>query len=276
MTSVTRDRTESPPADNGQRPAPVIVLTYAESGAGRLSSLLADHPDLSLTSATGLLPLCQQAAQTWQRADKRDFSALAATSTRAIASSVIISILASTGRPRWCEISTAHTDSAEIFLRLFPRTRFLCMHRSCADVIYSGLAANPWGLAESVFWPFAQRFPGNNVAPVAAYWAAHTEQLLEFEENHRTACGRVRYEDLVTEPAETAGRICEFLGLDSDDWPGREVAGAPGPPDHPDAPGGGAGVPSRMLPPALFDQVNKLLAKLAYPPLTGHPSGRPD
>lgn len=270
MPSVMRDHTGTLPGDNagnGQRPAPVIVLTYAESGAGTLSSLLAGHPDLSLTSATGLLPLCQQAAQTWQRTDQRDFTALAAASTRALASSVMTSILASTGRPRWCEISTAHTDCAEIFLRLYPGTRFLCMHRNCADVIYSGLQANPWGLAESVFWPFAQRFPGNNVAPLAAYWATHTEHLLEFEENHPAACGRVRYEDLTTEPAETADRICEFLGLDSANWPGREDAVGSGPPDPTDPPGGGARVPSRMLPPALFDQVNELLPKLSYPPL---------
>lgn len=250
----------------------VVVLTYAESGAARLRSVLAAHPDLSCTSGTGLLPLCEHAVRTWQIADKREgLSALAASSTRAFASSVMVSILASAGGLRWCEITTAPASCAQTFVRLYPRARFLCLHRHCADVIYSGLRASPWGLADSAFWPFTQRFPGNSVAAIAAYWAARTEPLLEFQEQHPDCCHRVRYEDLVADPGAIASEIRTFLGLAANrsavpGWPAgsqpEDVAA-----NMADAPGCGAEIPARLIPGVLLDQVNKLLAGLAYPPL---------
>jgi hypothetical protein len=268
---VTRDRAGQPRSDATNN-APVVVLTYAESGAARLRSVLAAHPDLSCTSGTGLLPLCEQAARTWQMADKREeLSALAAASTRAFASTVMTSILASAGGPRWCEITTAPASCAETFVRLYPRTRFLCLHRHCADVIYSGLQASPWGLADSAFWPFTQRFPGNSVAAIAAYWAARTEPLLEFQQRHPDCCHRVRYEDLVAHPGVIASEIRTFLGLAPDGsagpaWPACSQDGD-ATADTADAPGCGAKVPAGMIPGVLFDQVNKLLAGLAYAPL---------
>jgi protein-tyrosine sulfotransferase len=273
--TVTRDpaRRRSDATDN----TPVVVLTYAKSGADRLRSVLAAHPDLSCTSGTGLLSLCEQAARTWQIADKREeLSALAMASTRALASTVMTSILASAGGPRWCEITTASASCAETFVRLYPRTRFLCLHRHCADVIYSGLKASPWGLADSAFWPFTQRFPGNSVATIAAYWAARTEPLLEFQRRHPDRCHRVRYEDLVTDPGTTANEIRTFLCLAADGstgpaWPAGDQDGDITA-DTADAPGCGAKVPAGMIPGVLLDQVNKLLAGLGYTPLISRQS----
>jgi hypothetical protein len=271
--TVTLDRAGRQRNDTADN-APVVVLTYAESGATRLRSVLAAHPDLSCTSGTGLLPLCEQAARTWQIADKREgLSALAAASTRAFASSVMTSIVASAGGPRWCEITTASASCAETFVRLYPRTRFLCLHRHCADVIYSGLQASPWGLADSAFWPFTQRFPGNSVAAIAAYWAARTVPLLEFQEGHPDCCHRVRYEDLVAEPGVIASEIRTFLGLATNGsaLPGWPAGGQPGDVavNTADAPGCGMEVPVRMIPGMLLGQVNGLLAELAYSPFIG-------
>lgn len=271
MHTVTQDHAGQQRNDAADS-APVVVLTYAESGAARLRSVLATHPDLSCTSGTGLLPLCEQAVRTWQIADKREeLSALAAASTRAFAASVMVSILASAGGRRWCEITTAPPSCAETFVRLYPRTQFLCLHRHCTDVIYSGLKASPWGLADSAFWPFTQRFPGNSVAAIASYWAARTEPLLQFQEQHPDCCHHVRYEDLISQPDAIASEIRTFLGLAAD---GSAVSGCPAgsqPEDiaanTADSPGCGAEVPARMIPGVLLGRVNRLLAGLAYAPL---------
>jgi hypothetical protein len=88
------------PADPPSSSAPVIVLAPPYTGVSTLRSLLEGHPDLACTSGTGLLPLCEQAIATWSRADGRPAdtpSSLALTATRALATSVIISILAKEG-----------------------------------------------------------------------------------------------------------------------------------------------------------------------------------
>jgi len=152
--------------------APVIVLTYAHAGAEHLRPLLAGHLDLACTSGTGLLPLCQQAATTWRHVEGQPGSALselAAASIRALATSVITTVLAQTGKRRWCEFATAPPRSTETFLRLYPGTRIICLHRGCADVIRAALHASPWGLSGTSFAPFTAAYPGSTVAALAAY-----------------------------------------------------------------------------------------------------------
>ena len=113
--AAQHDRTRVEP-NSDVRDAPVVVLTYAHSGAARLQSLLASHPDLACTSGTGILPLCEQAAITWRSADDRagmTLSPLALASVRALATGIITSMLIRTGKRRWCELATASPMSAE-------------------------------------------------------------------------------------------------------------------------------------------------------------------
>jgi hypothetical protein len=104
-----------------RRAGPVIVMCYPYAGAGRLGSLLSQRQELACTSGTGLLPLCDQAALTWQQAERRlgPASALALASIRAFTGTVITTLLAREGTPRWCEITTASPASAETFLRVY-------------------------------------------------------------------------------------------------------------------------------------------------------------
>jgi hypothetical protein len=54
---IPHDRSEAPGRpDDPAHSIPVIVLASAHSGAGRLGSLLARHPDLACTAGTGILP----------------------------------------------------------------------------------------------------------------------------------------------------------------------------------------------------------------------------
>lgn len=275
MTTATRpagtwpapgyDHGRPGPGDPARRD-PVIVLTYAYSGAERLQSLLARHPELACTSGTGILPLCEQAAATWRNVDGRPegpLSALAITSTRALATGIITALLAQAGNRRWCELATASPVSAETFSQLYPGTRFLCLHRACPDVAHAALHTSPWGLAGPTFAPFNAAHPASSVAALTAYWTAHTGPLLAFEQAHPGNCRRVRYEDLATD-AE-ASQIFAFLGL-PDPSPGifdRADANDRAPhAGHPTVP-----IPAAQIPAPLLAQANQLNSKLSYPPL---------
>ena len=76
----------APGTDGAARSGPVIVLTYAQAGGGRLQSLLSAHAALACTTGTGLLAACDQAAAAWRQAEGRrqgSLSPLAAASVRA-------------------------------------------------------------------------------------------------------------------------------------------------------------------------------------------------
>jgi hypothetical protein len=253
------------------RAAPVIVLTSACSGADWLLSLLDRHPDLSCTSGTGILPLCEQAAAVWRNADGQaggPLSPLAAASTRALASGIITSVLAREGKRRWCEAATAPPRTAETFLQIYPGTSVLCLHRACPDVVRAILRASPWGIAGGGFAPFISAHPGSTVAALAGYWAAQTGDLLAFERAHPEACLRVRYEDLAAAPGDTLGKVASFAGIGEIGQQaapraenGAVAAAEPGNP----APQGP--LPVGQIPLALLTRVNDLLQKLDYPPL---------
>lgn len=272
--AIHDDGAASRPAGVAVRNAPVIVLTFPYSGAERWRSVLDSHPELACTSGTGILPLCGQAADAWRAADGQSsgrLSPLAISSVRALASGIITCILARTGKRRWCEFAVAPPSSAATFRELFPGTRFLCLHRACADVIAAALHASPWGLANPRFAPFVAAYPGSAVAALTAYWTACTQQLLDLEEAHPDWCQRVRYEDLDADPHAEA-RVFGFLGLETpgpgsagpaaDAWPGAGTSDV-----TPSGPGPRSAFPADQIPPPLLAKANGLMRRLGYPPL---------
>jgi hypothetical protein len=243
-----------------------VVLACAYSGVARIQRALSDSAQLACTSGTGVLPLCAQAAAAWQRVDNRDGppSSLALSSIRALASSMITAIVAGTGRSRWCEISFSPSAAAEIFLRLYPAAQFICLHRTCPDVIRAAIEANPWGLAGAGLGSFTAAYPGSSAAAVAAYWVECTESALDFQAAHPAACHQIRYEDLAGRPDLTTRDMFTFLGLD---------AASPSVTDgtasfaESGTPLGGAEVPASLLPRPLAERVNRLQQHLGYPPI---------
>lgn len=267
--------------DNAGPRSPIIVLGYAHNGAGFVQRLLSRNVNLACTSSTGLLPLCELAAATWQRVENREMplSPLAITSIRAMTGTMITTALAAAGKTRWCEIAFTHPRCAEIFRQVYPSAKFICLHRSCPGVIYSGVKANPWGLAGSAFQPFAVSYPGNAVAAIAAYWAAGTEPLLEFEQAHPYDCHRIRYEDILRNPAQEYAGISAFLSLEQGDPASgylidEELSYS--------AEGGDQStvesqIPIDWIPQPLMVRVNQLMARVGYQPIPRsgevHPPG---
>jgi hypothetical protein len=261
------------PATAGARApnSPIIVLSYPYAGAERVQDALAAGSRLACTSGTGILPQCAAAAETWRHIEGQqstDMSRLAEAATRGLVTAQIAAILASSGQPRWCELATAAPGAAETFLQIFPHAHFVCVHRSCLDVIRACVQANPWGLQGHGFRPFLLAYPGNSVAALAAYWVTCEEQLLAFERANEQAADGVRYEDVTSRPDHALAPVRAALGLGNTDGDGvspaqpewlAEPGDAPAEPD--------ATVPAEMIPEPLRQRITLLHAELGYPPL---------
>ncbi|MGH3169577.1 MAG: sulfotransferase [Trebonia sp.] len=244
--------------------APVIVLTYPHAGGEQLSARLARHPDLACTTGTGILPMCEQIAAAWRAVDGRPPgppSQLAETSTRALATSMITALLARQGKRRWCEVAIASPDAAGVFVRLFPGTRVVCLHRSGPDVVQAAVQAGSWGLAGPAYASFTSAHPASGTAALIAYWAARTTALMAFEQEHPGICQRVRYEDLA---GDSLSCLSEFLGLQDPGFrpaarlheeTAAEARGAAGP---------AAEFPAGPVPPSLLERANGLMENLGY------------
>jgi hypothetical protein len=252
------------------RAGPVIVLAYTGSGAGLLRSVLSAIPGLACTMATGILPLCHNAVSTWRTVNGRGgggSSPLAVTSARALAAALMTAILAREGGNRWCEFASAPPAAAETFLRLYPQTQFLLVHRRADAVVRAVIDGSRWGLEGPEFAPFVSASPASTVAALASYWATHTTQQLEFENAHPASCLRIRIEDLAADTQQVRSDIGDFLSLDATAVSPRLThnAGRSGPAARGPSP---AGIPVDHIPTSLLAQLDELHARLGYPPAT--------
>jgi hypothetical protein len=254
---------------NGQH-GPVIVLSYNYSGARRVQDVLAAGGSLGCTSGTGVIPLCEMAAESWRRVEGQTgqaMSQLAVSSIRALVMAQVTTILAVSGQNRWCELAAA-PSAAGFFQRVIPDARFVCVHRASLDVIRSAVQANPWGLPGPGLLPYLLSYPGNNVAALAAYWASSTEQLLAFETANPGVTHRIRYEDSTADRSQTLATVRAALGLNNAAVDGTAVLPS-GPPETAIAepPPSAPVIPAEMIPEPLREHISRLHADLGYPPL---------
>lgn len=247
---------------------PVVLLTYAHSGAQRVQAILAADTGLACTSGTGIIPQCAAAAETWRQIEDRDdhlMSGLAVSTIRGLVTAQATAILAGAGKARWCELTTGAPQAVQMFLQIFPHAAVLCVHRRCPDVIAATVQTSPWGLRSPALIPYLLSYPGNNVGATAAYWANSTDELLAFEKANPANTRRIRLEDVIAEPAAALIAVRDWLEL------GSPPHGLPQQyqPAEPEASPllSPAEVPAELIPAALRQRINRLHAELGYPPL---------
>lgn len=243
---------------------PIAAITYAHSGIVALGSSLAERYPVAWIQGPNLVQLCDRLVRDWQALEGRAHGApsrLAQTSVRSLVQTMITARLASDPAARWLTASVGAPAAAATFASLYPGGKFICLHRSCTDMIYSALAACRWGLAGTAFGfePFATAQAGNPVAALADYWATHTEAMLTFERDHPGRCVRVRYEDLAAAPDGTLAAVGTFLGL------GEHAAPGPRPATNGPAVGCGQDVPADRIPDHVLARINQLHESLGYP-----------
>jgi len=262
--SVGELQDRSVEAAGRSRAAPVIVMACAGSGTGRLRSVLSAFSELACSQGTGIVPLCHQAVSTWQLVDggaAGGLAPLAASSVRALCSTLTTVILAREGGSRWCEFTIAPPAAAQTFARLYPQARFLIAYCRADTVMRAVIGASRWGLEGPEFVPAVSAYPANPVAALASYWATRTAQQLEFEQAHPGICHRVRMEDLTADAAQAVAGINDFLALGGTD-PSLPYTHD----DHQDPPSGGD-LPLDRVPASLLSRVNELHRTLGYPPV---------
>jgi len=240
---------------------PVIVVGSAQSGVAVLRRALSAGGSVTWIDAPALVHLGHQIMRTWAMAEGRPngASALARTAASSLLDVLIAGRLAADGRGTWSATTVPEPgDGLEFFAGIVPAARFVCLHRRCDAVVRSVLSAHPWGIAAGIgFDKFVMRHPLSPAAAVAEYWAAHTAALAGFEAAHPDRCLRVRYEDMLADPAGTSSLMREFTGA------------------HVDLPVNSAGsqtadfmppVPE-LVPAELMSRVNDLMTGLGYPAL---------
>ncbi len=272
---------------------PIFVLCNARSGSTLLRFILDAHPEIACPPETNLPALCAQLATVWSLIEGAPLSAnrgdeppeipdAAITGIRDTMDRMVGSYLQRRGKKRYCDKSLGTARFAELMLRVYPEARFICLYRHPMDVIASGMEACPWGLNGYGFDPYAATTPGNSVMALARFWADNTAATLAAEEQFADRCLRVRYEDMVIAPEETAAGILRFLGAKP--APGISTACFSanrerfGPADYKiwytstvsaDSIGRGWSIPTALMGPPVLAAINELAGKLGYRPVDG-------
>jgi hypothetical protein len=288
MRPVEQLNPASTVSGDGRLMEPVFVLCMGRSGSTLLRLILDTHPDLACPPETNIPSLCSQLAVVWSLIEGAPLSPQRGDAPPAIPDAAIVGIrkcmdlmtvpyLARRGKRVYCDKSLGTAMHAELLIRIYPGTRFICLYRHPMDVISSGLEACPWGLNGYGFDQYIAGSPGNAVMALARYWHDEAHQIAMVEENHSDKCFRVRYEDMVRDPERTAADLFDFIGVEPVPGIAQSLFAGEherfGPADHKiwhtskissDSIGRSDSVPAALIPPPVLESMNQLLEKLGY------------
>jgi hypothetical protein len=283
----------APAGGPGRCESPVFVLTASRSGSTLLRFILDSHPRLACPPETSIAAACAQLSLSCDVLEHADDETRALDAPVAVGPEALAAVrdvvgraydsyLRRRGKQRWCDKSLDNFQYTDLITQLYPEAKFICLYRHCMDVVASAVEACPWGLHRFGLDAFAAQNVGNNVAAVGSYWMSTVQAILDFEERHPEACYRVRYEDLVSAPEETAAGIFSFLGEAQVPGITTECFDIPhegnGSGDEKlwftsgvsaDSMGRGVVVPADALPEGLRLAINGALAKLGYRTVEG-------
>jgi hypothetical protein len=201
-----------PPSSGGPHAEAIFLIGCQRSGTSLLRRIVDTHPRIACPPETAFIePILRGVREDRARKGFEGMGygedAVTAALARFVAS-FFEGYAASQGKPRWADKTPHHVDILEDLWRLFgPGARFVLIVRDGRDVAFS--------LSER-FYPAIQpavREAGGDVPLGAArFWVAQTEKILAFEASHPSACTRLRYEDLTTDPEATLRPVFAFLG----------------------------------------------------------------
>lgn len=267
---------------------PVFVLCIGRSGSTLLRLLLDTHPDLACPPETNIPALCSQLAVVWSLIEGAPLSLQRGDTPPTIPDAAIAGIrqtmdlmtvpyLERRGKKLYCDKSLGTAAYADLLMRIYPGTRFICLHRHPMDMISSGLEACPWGLNGYGFDAYIADSPGNAVMALARYWYDGASAIAAVEARFPDRCYRVRYEDMVRDPERIAAGMFDFMGVEVVPGIAEAVFSHEherfGPADHKiwytskisqDSIGRSDSLPIGLIPPPILESINGLLDKLGY------------
>jgi hypothetical protein len=272
---------------------PVYIVCNARSGSTLLRYLLDAHPDIACPAETKVTIAARTVLSVHNDLAGNPTTELlvkkhglpqptadSVAAARGVVAGLISEYLARNGKKVWCDKSLDTVHALDTIRRVFPRARFICLHRHAMDVVASLLESCRWGYAYFDLQPYVARHYNNVPQAMAEYWTARTKVMLALQQS-AALTHTVHYEHLVRDPEGTLTSILEFLGLARDDKLVRKMVEEAFHVEH--DPGGadwkipfataveqrsverGRAIPGDLIVPPVRDEMNALLARLRYP-----------
>ncbi len=278
---------------------PIFILSDARTGSTLLRVLLDTHPAICCPAELHLGVVCgtlyhvieATLGQVVLHQSVEARTELCLAETRLVVDGLLQKYCGLKGKRRWCEKTPSNLRLRAKLRAVFPDGRYICLYRHCLDVVQSGIAM--FGDMPYENRPYLNKHRGHTVPAAIEQWCDRADDLLAFEAASAATSQRVRYEDLVADPAGTLQRVLLFL--DEQWWPDLiteafesshdigtgdpKIAGTST--VRTDRVGVGRHLDLNEVPPALLDRMCKTLALLGYdelPPTiatTTPPSSRP-
>lgn len=257
----------------------IFVLSSIRSGSTLTRFIIDTHPDIYSPAEVNIGDLAADLYTTLTRLEgtsnkpleeNRDILAR----IRVVLSDILDSHTRRKRKKIWCEKSPGNARHRNILAEIFPEARFVCLHRHALGVAHSCLATYRFSMTP-LLQEYILRTPCDIVHAILSYWVDTTAGLLEFERNRPERTFRVRYEDIVREPAGTLAPMFRFFGvgwdpdlLDSvfslDHDPGGDASVLFSDRIHQASVGVGWGIPTSQLPTDLTELLHALLHELGY------------
>jgi len=203
---------------------PLFIVCGPRRGSTLLRYILDTHSQIASPGEIGLGELCGSIERVIHWTSGESSAATSAeeptpdsiAQTRDIVDRIMSKYAAGKGKRIWCDKTIDNLLHLDILSKIFPDARFICLHRDSLDVVHSCLECSRNGYM-SELQAYAVRQPGNLVAAMTSAWIEQTTMVLDFERRHPERCIRIRYEDLVTAPADCLRPLLEFVGVEWED-----------------------------------------------------------
>jgi predicted lipid carrier protein YhbT len=263
---------------------PVFILSCERSGSTLLRYIVDTHSEICCPGQLYLGQLCRDLhttifyslGQTIEASSEAERGRAVAAEVRRVLDELMGRYARAKGKRMWCDKTTLNIQHLKILNTVFPDAKWLCLYRHGMDVAYSSIECSRLGFMPELA-PYVRQNPENIVAAMVENWVDKTGKLLAFEREHGERCFRVRYEDVVLNPAETLRRMFAFLDLEWSDSLIDAIFTTPHDPGSGDRKilfskkidqssiGKGSTLPHEDIPADLLAEMNRLLEELAYP-----------
>jgi sulfotransferase family protein len=281
--------------ESGMLPTePVFVVCNARSGSTLLRYLLDAHPDIACPAETKVMHAARSVLNVNNDLAGNPTVELqvkkhgvpqptpgSVTAARNFVTGLVSEYLDRHGKTVWCHKSLDTVHALDMTGRLFPRARYICLHRHAMDVAASMLESCRWGYGYFDIQPYVARHYNNIPQALAEYWTVRTKIMLMLEQSAAAPTHVVHYEHLVRDPESTLAGILEFLNLARDDKLVRKMIEEAFHIEH--DPGAadwkipfasaiqersverGRAIPGELIRPPVRDEMNAMLARMRYP-----------
>jgi protein-tyrosine sulfotransferase len=263
---------------------PIFILSCHRSGSTLLRYIIDTHPSISSPAELNLGALCDSLYDAVYHTmgvclpvpTERQRILIVVDEVRRIVSELMSGYASAKGRQMWCEKSPMNLNHLDMVEAVFPDAKYVCLYRNCMDVVHSILEFNRLQMFDELLY-FVNRNSGNMVAAIVDYWIDLTGKELAHELKSGTNRFRIKYEELVMDPAGTLGPLFEYFGVQWNEGLLDSVFAAPHDPGKGDPKvsfskkisrnslGSGSTISRSYIPSELEKKMNELLDKLGYP-----------